>query len=185
MEGKEKIQGIIRKMLTEVSSLEELSQVEIDFQTLYELLAKKRIEEYLVDFDMSDHEKKIEIYSVIESLKFSSNISKRAINKMLDYNLLGYFSARNFKKILNFLKEDSSKLEKVRLITAIKFNQKDILEFKSKLENIYGESLVIIPQVNKSIKGGFILRKGSQIIDFTVQTSLEKYRQRWLKNLIG
>lgn len=72
------------------------------------------------------------------------------------------------------LKNKEENTENVEITSAVALTEEQLETFKAKLTKRFGKEVHIETQVDESILGGAIIRAGSEVIDGSVKTKLER-----------
>ena len=100
-------------------------------------------------------------------------------------NLIRLLSDSNRLFILEFIADYYNKLlcekrniDTAQVITAMKIDENTMNRVKEKLERMFQKQIKIVPEVDKEIIAGMIVKIGDKVIDGSIKTKFEKMKKQ-------
>jgi F-type H+-transporting ATPase subunit delta len=99
-------------------------------------------------------------------------------NKEIDLGVLLLTSSKllqnsNIEEVLRFYKElQNRELDVVEIISAKKLEDSSLKDLEQKLITLFGEKIVMVYEIDTSLLGGMIIRKGDSLIDESVKSKI-------------
>jgi F-type H+-transporting ATPase subunit delta len=165
---------------------------------LYQVgVEKNKVEEFLEELssicNLIDNNE--DFYQVIKHPQISTQKKKVVFTNIfkgnIDDDLLSFLLILIEKGRILFLREKLNEMEKIHLDrnntlratvrTAIPMLDSEIEALKIKLEGKYNKTIILTPEVDKSILGGVYVRVGNDVIDNTVKSKLDEMKEIMLK----
>ena len=158
---------------------------------------KNKVEEFIEELrsicDLIDSNE--EFYQVIKHPQISTYKKKIVFTNIfkgnIDDELLSFLLILIEKGRILFLREKLNEMEKIHLEknntiratvrTAIPMLDSEIEALKVKLEGKYNKTIILTPEIDKSILGGVYVRVGNDVIDNTVKSKLDEMKEIMLK----
>jgi F0F1-type ATP synthase delta subunit len=92
---------------------------------------------------------------------------------------LDFFASQTLAIFLSQLQHEAEHIVIVRLTTACKFQEKDVLEMANLLKGRINQRVAFSMTVDPSLIGGAIIQHGNYISDYSIKTRLTQFRQVW------
>ena len=158
---------------------------------------KNKVEEFLEELssicNLIDNNE--DFYQVIKHPQISTQKKKAVFTHIfkgnIDDDLLSFLLILIEKGRILFIREKLNEMEKIHLernntlratvITAIPMLDSEIEALKIKLEGKYNKTIILTPEIDKSILGGVYVRVGNDVIDDTVKSKLDEMKEIMLK----
>jgi len=158
---------------------------------------KNKVEEFIEELSSICNliDKNEDFYQVIKHPQISTQKKKVVFSNIfkgnIDDDLLSFLLILIEKGRILFLREKLNEMEKIHLErnntlratvkTAIPMLENEIEALKIKLEGKYNKTIILTPEVDKSILGGVYVRVGNDVIDNTVKSKLDEMKEIMLK----
>ncbi len=152
-----------------------LEQVEADFFTLESTLHANSKNKYLLIGKVVPKRIKEKFWdNIVESNKFNK-LTNNFVKTLVAHNRLDILP----KVIANFHHKvrDKKGVLTAHVTTATELDKDAIKAIASDLKIVFGKEIEVKSKVRKRIIGGIIVRVGSKMIDYSINTRLEKMKQ--------
>ncbi len=183
--NKKIIQNISNFVLEQIFEKKQFIEFKNEMIRFSEFLHNTNIEKIIVDITISEKEKQNFIKELLQDFESDNIELLNLINYILEQNLLNFFNNNNLLLILDNIEHDYKNLSEITISIAIKLKNSDIIDLKKQLEKKFNQKLLLNLKVNKSLIGGFIIEKGTKIIDASLSSALENYRKKWSDNILS
>ena len=129
----------------------------------------------LIDSPKLAYKEKTEVFLSLFEGQIESKTSNfiKVLGESKRISLLPHIS-REYKKLLSGTKGSSE----VLITSAFKLTDKQLKKVTDSLKGRYGDSLTVEQVIDKSLIGGFSIKCGDEVTDYSVKGKLEKLRNQ-------
>jgi len=147
---------------------------EVDLEQLERALETPAVQQ-LIDSPKLAYKEKTDVFLSLFEGEIESKTSNfvRVLGESKRISLIPHIS-KEYKKLLSGTKGSSE----VFITTAFELSEEQLEKITGSLKGRYGDSLTVEQVIDKSLIGGFSIKCGDEVTDYSVKGKLEKLRNQ-------
>lgn len=156
--------------------------------TLEELTQNKSFKEHgsniATDPDLTKNQKKTQLTYLVRSIELP--IVHQFLSDQFESDQFWLFSGGRIDYLDRFVQAFQNQTETVQIVyleTAVSLNLAQLKKMSHSLTDLLGSQVIIHPEVNSLLTGGFKIKIENMIYDYSLHTKYMQFQQSWMNTL--